>query len=313
MPSVLTARPGGPPPSPLEPVAEHLKGCSVMTYSESLLFRQPWARLFPAASRPGGSFVPGPFELAIFRALEWLAIDETVARGIPFSNPLVLHPREICERLCWRTTMPRLEAVETGLEALSRVRLRGAGGRTAFGLLDSVVSESTTPKGARSYCPRYRIHFDARFVDSINAGHVVPVNWALWVGLGKAPARRLLEVLDALGFGSQDAPSWTIAVGLLEERLPLEPELGADRRREILDQAHQQLIRKEYLEAALRLPGDRIRYLPGPLHGVMRGRLGDHRDRLVQAGIRSGWALAPRPLRGDQRVGHHIPRLCSSR
>src|SRR6185369_12158336 len=77
-----------------EPFANRMKSCSVVVYSESTLYRRPWSGLHrggergsrrTAASRRAPH--PGTFERALFRALEWIAVDNSVAQGLPFANP----------------------------------------------------------------------------------------------------------------------------------------------------------------------------------------------------------------------------------
>src|SRR5262245_39083961 len=111
-----------------------MKACSVVTYGESRLQRLPWSGLHRRNERgpssvtvessgdpsiPGGRWavtsrgVPlvGTYERSVFRALEWIAIDASLVQGHLFANPLIVHPRDICERLCWRATQPQFDAI----------------------------------------------------------------------------------------------------------------------------------------------------------------------------------------------------------
>src|SRR5262245_9607134 len=82
---------------------QRMKACSVVTYGEATLQRIPWSGLhrpgergigavsledanvrWTAASR--GTPFPGTYERSVFRALEWIAIDDSVAQGAAFEN-----------------------------------------------------------------------------------------------------------------------------------------------------------------------------------------------------------------------------------
>src|SRR5438552_2880207 len=110
-----------------------MKACSVVTYGETTLQRMPWSGLHRGEERalpPGaleisdesrgtrwtvtsrGPGFAGTYERSVFRALEWIALDGSLGQGIPFRNPLVVHPRDLCERLCWRATQLQFDAIE---------------------------------------------------------------------------------------------------------------------------------------------------------------------------------------------------------
>ena len=188
MPSAL-ATPPRPPreitlPAPvgdgLEPFSNRMKSCSVVTYSEETLYRLPWSTLRPRSGRRGAGAsasksqlpIAGTFERALFRALEWVAIDQSLALGVPFKNPLVVHPRDLCERLCWRATQPQFLAIEKALETLTRIPFPGVAGPGAPGLLRSAVP--ATPRSGAKFpiCPNFIVRFDDRFVSAVNDGRV---------------------------------------------------------------------------------------------------------------------------------------------
>ncbi len=317
MPSALTApdpRPAAAPAYLESTERTRAKLCSVVSYSESVLFRLPWAtlrpdlRVLPGSSRavPQGAPAPGSCERLLFRALEWMAVDRSIARGVPFENPLTVHPRDLCERLCWRATQPQFLAIERALATLTRVRIAGDRGAPGFGVLSSAVPETRRMTNPSSICPNFVIHFDGRFVESINAGRLVPVNWSLWVALHDAVARRLLEVLEA-----QWPDPARVRPATFSAQIPLPPALGAPERRAVLDRAHQELLREEYLSNVTPLSGGRLRYAPGSTFDAMRQRLKEHHERLLLAGIRTGWSLEG-TARPRARLSHNIPRVASS-
>jgi hypothetical protein len=325
MTSVLTARPPrreAAPPLP-EEVVERARArvCSVVTYSESVLLRKPWAALRPAlralpsegSRRAPRVLAPGTCERLLFRALEWMAVERSVARGTPFSNPLIIHPRDVCERLCWRATLPQFQAIERALHSLTRVRLPGPAGPATTGVLCSAVPDArragTSPN---AICPSFVVHFDDRFVESVNGGHLVAVNWSLWVALRDPVARRLLEVLECEWPRIREARPAAFSLDTLSERLPLPPDLGTPQRRELLAGAHEELIRQEYLSRVEPVSLGRFRYHPGSTFAAMRLRLKESHDRLILAGIRTGWAMESGLGRSRPPLSHNIPRAVSS-
>lgn len=308
----LPHAPGAEPQVPLY-AAPGAKTCSVIAYSERVLFRHPWSTL-DAGPVPDRS-LPGPQDRALFRALEWMAIDQSIARGRPFANPLVIHPRDICERLCLRATQHQFRAIERGFEALSRARLSGVDRLASFGILRSAtpLAPRTRVLSSHAICPSFSIEFDPRFVRSINARDILPVNWGLWVSLRQPVARRLLELLETDWPRAGESETATFSLGDLCERLPLGLDRPPAQRRALFDQAHRELVAQEYLKSAEVLPLHRFRYRAGPTFTEMRSCMKAHRNQVVLAGIRSGWSLeaGSGPLRAPQ--SHNaVRRACSS-
>jgi hypothetical protein len=303
LPALLTRDPLRDPALPTvssdgsEPFSNRMKSCSVVVYSESTLYRRPWSGLHRGGERASRKAAasrrpprPGTFERALFRALEWIAVDNSVAQGVPFANPLILHPRDICERLCWRATQPQFKAIEAGLQTLCRVRIPAdvRGGSPSFGILQSAAPKTPRGTGQNAICPDSIIHFDARFVESINSGNIVPLNWGLWVALHDPLAQRLMEVLEAEWPDRARGATATFTVDFLAERIPFSPALGRVRRKELLDQAHEDLVRQGYLRQTESLSLNRTRYHPGTTFLAMRHCLKENHERVVLNGIRSG-------------------------
>lgn len=275
---------------------QRMKSCSVVTYGESLLQRLPWSGLnrpnerglgaatheeggvrWTVSSR-GGPF-PGSYERSIFRALEWIAIDDSIAQGAAFENPLVIHPRDLCERLCWRATQPQFDAIEQALQNLCRVVIEETpAGKPPrrYGLLRSAIPGSQRSVHRSQTCPQFVVYFDQRFVDSINAGHVRPINWGLWIALRDPAAQRILEIIEPEFVVPDGRARASIDADLLSSLLPLSPALSRGRRRTILDQAHAALVRRGYLGKAERRAcgtSDMLIYEPGLTFRAMRYRL----------------------------------------
>jgi hypothetical protein len=293
-----------PPDTPLHP----LKLCSVVAYSESLLLGLPWSSLHgrngevfnsitlgpsddgPTASAGQwtvsnlGTRVAGRFERSVFRALEWIAIESSRTQGVPFANPLHLHLREICERLCWPATEPQFHAIRQALQTLCGILIEhhrfGTSGlpiRSArFKVLQSAAAER--PRSFRRILPatRFIVHFDRPFVDSVNAGRIRAINWALWIAQGDPVARRLLELLESGFAQAGQSGSVTIEIDTLSRLMPFDLSMPPLRARRQLEQAHLRLIRQGYLQSAERLVTggvERFVYVSGIPYPAMRYRL----------------------------------------
>jgi hypothetical protein len=287
---------------------QRMKSCSVVTYGEATLMRLPWSGLqrknergpasleLDLADDPGAPScsrwsvsnraVPllGTYERSVFRALEWIALDASVARGVPFANPLVVHPRDICERLCWRATQPQFESIEQAMQSLCRIEIEESSSAgpgkpasvTRFGLLRSAIAGTQRTVNRSLTCPQFVVYFDRFFVDSVNAGRIRPLNWGLWIALRDPAAQRLLEIIDPEFANHDGRVSASIESEVLSRLLPLPPSLPRSRRRIVLEQAHDNLIRRGYLRKVERhASGSAEFYLyhPGPTRQAMQFRL----------------------------------------
>ncbi|HVE38597.1 MAG TPA: hypothetical protein VNM14_01835 [Planctomycetota bacterium] len=294
---------------------QRMKSCSVVTYGEATLMRLPWSGLqrknergLPSlnlevaedASAASGlrwsvsnraAPLPGTYERSVFRALEWIALDGSLARGVPFANPLVVHPRDICERLCWRATQPQFEAIEQAMQNLCRLEIEesspAAPGRPAavsrFGLLRSAIAGTQRTVNRSLTCPHFIVYFDRFFVDSVNAGRIRPLNWGLWIALRDPAAQRLLEIIDPEFANHDGRVTASVESDVLSRLLPL-PSLPRNRRRILLEQAHELLVRRGYLRKVERhASGSAEFYLyhPGSTRQAMQFRLEQ------QPGVRS--------------------------
>src|SRR5436190_16390131 len=293
---------------------QRMKACSVVTYGEATLMRLPWSGLqrrnergilslelalaedAPASTSSRWSVsnrsapLLGTYERSVFRALEWIALDGSLVRGVPFANPLVVHPRDICERLCWRATQPQFEAIEQAMQNLCRIEIEesSASGRPAavarFGLLRSAIAGTQRTVNRSLTCPHFVVYFDRFFVDSVNAGRIRPLNWSLWIALRDPGAQRLLEIIDPEFANHDGRVTASMESEMLGQLLPLPPSLPRNKRRILLERAHEALIRRGYLRKVERhASGSAEFYLyhPGPTRQAMQFRLEQ------QPGIRS--------------------------
>jgi hypothetical protein len=271
---------------------QRMKSCSVVTYGETTLQRLPWSGVHRSHERGiatialadrgeqwtvscRGTSFPGTYERSVFRALEWIAIDESIAQGVPFANPLVVHPRDICERLCWRATQTQFDAIEQAMQALCRVDIEaGPSGKPGrrFGLLRSAIPGNQRSVHRSQTCPQFVVYFDRAFVDSVNSGRIRPINWSLWIALRDPIAQRVLEILEPEFALRNGRVSAAIDADLLSRLLPMNPSLPRNRRRVLLDQAYAVLMRRGYLSRVDRRPsGDSERFVvePGPTFRAM--------------------------------------------
>jgi hypothetical protein len=289
---------------------QRMKACSVVTYGEATLMRLPWSGLhrknergiasvsldpsedpFPSSagwsvSGRGQSLV-GSYERSVFRALEWIAIDGSLVQGIPFANPLIVHPRDICERLCWRATQPQFEAIEQAMLTLCKVEIEETTPPPAdrpsdpprvsrYGLLRSAIAGTQRTVNRSLTCPQFVVYFDRFFVESVNAARIRPLNWGLWIALRDPLAQRLLEIIDP-EFGNHDGRvSAAIESDVLARLLPLPPSLPRSRRRLLLEQGHEALRKRGYVRNVERHASgssEFFLYHPGPTWHAMRHRL----------------------------------------
>lgn len=277
---------------------QRMKSCSVVVYGEATLQRLPWSGLqrrnergtttvtldssgdgalggrWAVTSR--GSSFPGTYERSVFRALEWIAIDGSLAQGIPFANPLIVHPRDICERLCWRATQPQFEAIEQAMQALCRVEIEEGARGARFGLLRSAIAGTQRTVNRSLTCPQFIVYFDRRFVDSVNAGQIRPLNWGLWIALRDPLPQRLLEIIDPEFANHDGAVTAELDADTLARLAPLPASLTRNRRRFLLEQGHDALLRRGYLRKVERRTSGSTElfvYHPGPAYMAMHYRL----------------------------------------
>lgn len=266
---------------------QRMKSCSVVTYGEATLLRFPWSGFHGRSERGIASIVAdspegrwsvtsrlpsliGTYERSVFKALEWTAIDASVLQGLPFANPLVVHPRDLCERLCWRATQPQFEAIEQAMHDLCQVRIEH--GASRFGLLRSVIAGTQRAAHRSLTCPKFVVYFDGFFVDSVNAGRIRPINWGLWISLRDPVAQRLLEILDPEFADRNGTVTARLDSDLLARLLPL-----GLRRRSLLEPAHAALQARGYLGKVERL-SDGYLYQAGPTYRAMQYHLDRRRQ-----------------------------------
>ena len=145
-----------------------------------------------------------------------------------------------------------------------------------LGLLRSAIPGSQRSVHRSQTCPQFVVYFDRTFVESINAGHVRPINWSLWIALRDPVAQRILEILEP-EFSTRDGRTRaSLDADLLTNLLPVSPALSRGRRRSLVDAAHAALVRRGYLRKVERHPSgasETLTYEPGLTFRAMHYRL----------------------------------------
>lgn len=310
------------------------KACPVLFYSEANLLRLPWSVMDRSqvastrriAYRPPGAKaqwtvlagrrgMPGPYERSVFRAWEWMALEFSVCKGKPCPNPLLFHPKEVCERLRLREREVNFAAVEDAMRRLAEVEivdtgflLPPPGGR--FRLIADIAWHRPERAERRSLHARHALFFDGPYARSVNAGRVRPLNWELWVSLEEPVAQRLVEILDADFSRREPRVAWDYAE--LCQLIPIRAHRRMNGAVTLLNRAHEELVARQYLEAAewdLRGPSPRIRYAAGSAYFAMQERLRPSgrpwpRDPRAEEAAASFWeALFAGMKRGRPHLG----------
>lgn len=263
------------------------KACALQVWSEETLLYFPWAVLdsdrpaslsyrgpSPVASRAfwragasGG--MPGVFEREVFRACEWIAIEEARRSGGQVPDPFVFTGRSLCERLCLREA-PGIEArLQGAFERLAGVRLKGTSISTLLELGDGFTSPWSEVGGLEG--PR-SIRFDAAFRASVKAGRTVALSWDAWIAGGPG-ARRLLEILAPAIAGRCGSDEISVTVAKMAQLLPYRCG-SADR---FLAAAHRDLLAAGILGSVQQAGTGsfaRFTYRPGRAAEALRERVG---------------------------------------
>lgn len=161
------------------------------------------------------------------------------------------------------------------MQVLCRVEIeRGPAAR--FGILRSAIAGTQRSVNRSQTCPHFVVTFDRFFMDSVNAGHVRPTNWGLWIALRDPLAQRLLEIIDPEFQPHGGRMCAELDLDELARRVPLGPSAPRSRRRALLDEAHDALVRRGYLRQVERRASgmsEILAYHPGSTWRAMRFRL----------------------------------------
>jgi hypothetical protein len=190
----------------------------------------------PIGSKPyEARGLPGPFERKVFRAIERIVLGRTLKRGMPLVNP---QPLEIMEILDTLKITPQGKNYQRVTQALARLKTTTI---SCSGLVDA---KTTTPAKGVLFSPiseiwwagtknpstgvvitKTQVCFPQLYLDSVNAFDVRPIDWDLWLALGKRPlAQRLYEILELKFYGLKDSPYAYFTYDELCQVLPTRPQ-----------------------------------------------------------------------------------------
>lgn len=287
-----------------------MKACPVLCRSEGSLLLRPWSAAGGAPAKgldlrepdgsrwrvtPGAAGMPTPFDHAVFRTCEWVALEGVTPRGGRFSNPFTVRIRDLCERLHLKEMPASAKAIQRSLKRLSQVEILEtppSGTPSEPGLLRRrLFSETTAVRedgGHRAMNLSYRIAFDTAYVRSVTGGCTLALNWRTWHYLRTPVARRLMELLTCAFASQPDAAA--LRARELATLIPLGPDARGSKLRQILDKAHEELAEVHFIaEARWERPGADpvVAYTAGPSHRAVLDRVRPARSASILA-----WELA---------------------
>lgn len=235
----------------------------------------------------GAAGMPGPFDHAVFRALEKFALDTTIRRGAALQNPIFFNLKTIIDALELYYNTQNLGFVSRALKRLQEISVedlglyetrdrRRKGVTRKMHLIDTVkAAGDVLPSG--SVRGTHAVFFGQEYVESVNARYIRPLDWDLWLGLNRPISRRLVEILDTDFYGLRHARHVAYSYAELCQLIPVKPQRYLSKGRGILDPAHEELVEKGYLEYAWDVADrnfPRLLYTPGERWRRFQARLG---------------------------------------
>lgn len=201
--------------------------------------------------------LPGPFDRKVFRAIEKILYERTLAKGLPLANPQPMSPREILQVLrltvggkqVFHVTRALQRLTATTIDCYGVASIRGSArtrnARAAKGLIWHPISHIAW---AGEHDPKQGKRFNVTtiwlsdfYTASFNNGNVRPIDWDLWLALKRPIAQRLYEILETRFFGMQASPYVTFQYRDLCELLPAKPQQYRSNAMRIFDRAHEEL------------------------------------------------------------------------
>jgi hypothetical protein len=214
-----------------------------------------WIVRGPASSgtedyQAGG--LPGPFERKIFRALEKIILGRTIGKGMPLENPQRVEIKEILETLRMSVQTINYRRVTQALARLKSTQISATGivtarkGTPARGALFSPLSEiwwaGTKDPHTGTVVRNTHVYFPQIYLDSVNSRNLRPIDWELWLALGKRPiAQRLYEILEMRFFGLKDSPYVVFGYDELCQLMPMRRQERPGVAMHTLDRGHELL------------------------------------------------------------------------
>lgn len=263
-----------------------------------------------------------PSDKAIFMAVESYISDEFLSRGrevpewirIPSYRTLLRHKG---------STTPGewdIHDAKDSLERIKQATLKSKGawrakrvdenGQTteewiegSFNLYSQVWFRGQTRADGKQVIRGAIVVLDPIYRGSLNANHVIPLDYELWLTLKNPVARRLLEILTGKFYGMtrNQGRVLTLDYQRLCDDLPLEQRQYLSYAKRGLHRAHTELLKLEFLAAdpvwEWTPRARRVQYTPGPrFHAFQTKKIAP--KQAVVAAIEP--APAPSPEAGEQ-------------
>lgn len=236
---------------------------------------------------PGASGMPGPFDHAVFRAIERFALDSTIRRGNPLRGPVFFHLKTLIELLGLYYNSKNIRFISNAFDRLQELSIedvdflrraragavrksgRGKGARGKIHLVDRIKAAGQMIRDGSSVAVAgtYAVTFGREYEDSVNARYVRPLDWDLWIDLKRPIARRLVELLDMDFYGLRNGPHVAYEYSEICQLLPCKVQRFLSLAKNVLDPAHEELTNFGYLSYEWDSGSKnrwRILYKPGP-------------------------------------------------
>ncbi len=201
---------------------------------------------------------PGPFDQKVHKAIEEI-INELPH---PIQNPIGFSIYELCRRMQLGSAGGSdYKKIKEGLERIvaTTVKSRGtfyAKGRKkwiddVFHLYDRIIFRGEElPDGALA--ERNYLYLNSWYLENLNARYVRPLDYQYYKALRSNIAQRLYELLGVKFYGLMRAGYTSIGYrySTLCQLLPLTRQKYLSQARQILDPAHEELLKTEFLAGA---------------------------------------------------------------
>ncbi len=244
-----------------------------------------WEILWRVTANPEFGF-PGPFDRRVHRALEQLLTE----RGLPVENPVPFSFYDLCTRLDLPDSGRNLRLLKEALRRIKATTVESRGAfyskaaatriEDVFSLYDRVIFRGDRLPDGR-VAESNLLYLGTRYLESLNAQYVRPLDFRFYKSLQSDIAQRLYELLGVkfyylfrrLGGADPEAaegPGILYRYSTLCHLLPLKSQRYFSQACQVLEPAHRELRRRGYLGEVSweEIPGERsdwrVRYRPGP-------------------------------------------------
>jgi hypothetical protein len=204
-------------------------------------------------SGPDG--LPSAFDLLVYRALEWKALEGVNDPAREISAELLLTLRDVCERCCTKEVIALEPAYRRALARLSDVRIRGPFPRerglrpsspSVYRAFARVSPPLVSYRANRVFEAERKVRLDPVFLRSVERRDLVPLSWEAWTSAGTDMARRLLEILSCL-FAAAPGTTVPVEAASLSQLLGLERGRTCSMLEATLSTAHEDLVSSGFL------------------------------------------------------------------